>query len=107
MPPRPLAQLLCAGHPERQTMIAFSVCMACVLALTAVSRAILQVTDHLDRARARLRLSSSAASKYGARGARHPGRRFCPMLIPQLPIMGRLTSTMVCPRSRKNRDRPA
>ena len=44
------------------------------------------MTDHLDGARAGLRLSSSLASKYGARGAFGIHGVAFALLIPQLPI---------------------
>jgi hypothetical protein len=44
------------------------------------------MTDHLDRARAGLRLSNSLASKYGARGAFGIYGVAFALLIPQLPI---------------------
>jgi hypothetical protein len=46
----------------------------------------LEMTDHLDGARAGLRLSSSLASKYGARGAFGIHGVAFALLIPQLPI---------------------
>jgi hypothetical protein len=66
-------------------MIALSVCMACVLALTAVASD-LEMTDHLNRARARLRLSHSLASEYGACGAFGIHGVAFALLIAQLPI---------------------
>ena len=44
------------------------------------------MTDHLDRARAGLRLSGSLASKHGARGAFGIHGVAFALLIPQLPI---------------------
>ena len=46
----------------------------------------LEMTDHLDRARAGLRLSGSLASKHGARSAFGVHGVAFALLIPQLPI---------------------
>ena len=66
----------------------------------------LEVTDHLDRARAGLRLSGSLASKHGARGAFGIHGVAFAMLIPQLPI-GPVDLDDGMSWLAKNRDRPA